>query len=180
MLAALEADTDFNVNVLTGNDGVLRGASGGHQDAAAGAALSIVVCPSFRGGVPSIKNKVTTITTPGETVDVIVTERGICVNPQRADVLEAALKAKLPVIDIEKLKGKVEKLTGVPEPIEFDYDRLIAAVEYRDGTASTRRSKRCAYAKYNGQTGAPFRPFAREGAFRFSARRNLYAFFTES
>ena len=134
VLAALEADTDFNVNVLTGNDGVLRGASGGHQDAAAGAALSIVVCPSFRGGVPSIKNKVTTITTPGETVDVIVTERGICVNPRRADVLEAALKAKLPVIDIEKLKGEVEKLTGVPEPIEFDYDRLIAAVEYRDGT----------------------------------------------
>ena len=84
--------------------------------------------------MPSIKNRVTTITTPGETVDVIVTERGICVNPRRADVLEAALKAKLPVIDIEKLKGEVEKLTGVPEPIEFDYDRLIAAVEYRDGT----------------------------------------------
>lgn len=134
ILAALEVDTDFNVNVLTGNDGVLRGASGGHQDTAAGAALSIIVCPSFRGGVPSIKSKVTTITTPGETVDAIVTERGICINPRRADLLEAALKAKLNVVDIEKLKSSVEKLTGEPEQIEFDYDKLIAAVEYRDGT----------------------------------------------
>ncbi|WP_303321746.1 citrate lyase subunit alpha [Cloacibacillus evryensis] len=134
ILAALEVDTDFNVNVLTGNDGVLRGASGGHQDTAAGAKLSIIVCPSFRGGVPSVKDRVTTITTPGETVDAIVTERGICVNPRRAELLESALKAKLPVTEITELKKEVEKLTGVPEPIEFDYDKLLAAVEYRDGT----------------------------------------------
>ena len=134
ILAALEVDTDFNVNVLTGNDGVLRGASGGHQDTAAGAKLSIIVCPSFRGGVPSVKDRVTTITTPGETVDAIVTERGICVNPRRAELLEAALKAKLPVTEITELKKEVEKLTGVPEPIEFDYGKLLAAVEYRDGT----------------------------------------------
>lgn len=30
VLSALEIDTQFNVNVLTGSDGVLRGASGGH------------------------------------------------------------------------------------------------------------------------------------------------------
>ena len=76
----------------------------------------------------------TTITTPGETVDAIVTERGICVNPRRAELLESALKAKLPVTEITELKKEVEKLTGVPEPIEFDYDKLLAAVEYRDGT----------------------------------------------
>ena len=134
ILAALEVDTDFNVNVLTGNDGVLRGASGGHQDMAAGAKLSIIVCPSFRGGVPSIKDKVTTVTTPGETVGAIVTERGICINPRRPELLESALKAKLPVMEISALKKEVEKLTGVPEPIEFNYDKLLAAVEYRDGT----------------------------------------------
>ncbi|MEG1911362.1 MAG: citrate lyase subunit alpha [Cloacibacillus sp.] len=134
ILAALEVDTDFNVNVLTGNDGVLRGASGGHQDTAAGAALSIVVLPSFRGGVPSIKDKVTTITTPGETVDAIVTERGICINSRRPEITEAARKAKLPVIEITDLKNEIEKLTGVPKPIEFNYDKLLAAVEYRDGT----------------------------------------------
>ncbi|MBP8683831.1 MAG: Citrate lyase alpha chain [Synergistaceae bacterium] len=134
ILAALEVDTDFNVNVLTGHDGVLRGASGGHQDTAAGAKLSIVVAPSFRGGVPSIKNKVTTVTTPGETVDAIVTERGICINPRREDLLESALKSGLPVADITALKKEVEKLTGIPRPAEFDHDKIAAVVEYRDGT----------------------------------------------
>ncbi|MDD2350005.1 MAG: citrate lyase subunit alpha [Synergistaceae bacterium] len=134
ILAALEVDTDFNVNVLTGHDGVLRGASGGHQDTAAGAKLSIVVAPSFRGGVPSIKHKVTTVTTPGETVDAIVTERGICINPRREDLLESALKSGLPVADITALKKEVEKLTGIPRPAEFNYDKVAAVVEYRDGT----------------------------------------------
>lgn len=134
ILAALEVDTDFNVNVLTGHDGVLRGASGGHQDTAAGAKLSIVVAPSFRGGVPSIKNKVTTVTTPGETVDAIVTERGICINPRREDLLGSALKSGLPVVDITELKKEVEKLTGIPRPAEFDHDKIAAVVEYRDGT----------------------------------------------
>jgi len=134
ILAALEVDTDFNVNVLTGHDGVLRGASGGHQDTAAGAKLSIVVAPSFRGGVPSIKDRVTTATTPGETVDAIVTERGICINPRREDLLGSALKSGLPVVDITALKKEVEKLTGVPRPAEFDHDKIAAVVEYRDGT----------------------------------------------
>mgnify|MGYP003585671354 CR=1 FL=1 len=134
ILAALEVDTDFNVNVLTGNDGVLRGASGGHQDTAAGAKLAIVVCPSFRGGVPSVKDRVTTVTTPGETVDAIVTERGICINGRRPELEAAARRAKLPVIDIHDFKKATEKLTGVPEPIEFSHERLLAAVEYRDGT----------------------------------------------
>jgi citrate lyase subunit alpha/citrate CoA-transferase len=41
MLSALEIDIDFNVNVMTGSNGVLRGASGGHSDTAAGADLTI-------------------------------------------------------------------------------------------------------------------------------------------
>ena len=113
---------------------MLRGASGGHQDTAAGAKLSIVVAPSFRGGVPSIKERVTTITTPGETVDAIVTERGICINPRREDLIGSALKAGLPVVDIDALKKEVEKLTGIPRPAEFDRDKIAAVVEYRDGT----------------------------------------------
>ena len=39
ILSALEIDTDFNVNVLTGSDGVIRGAIGGHPDTAEGASL---------------------------------------------------------------------------------------------------------------------------------------------
>lgn len=45
ILSALEIDTDFNVNVLTGSDGVIRGAIGGHPDTAEGASLSVVVAP---------------------------------------------------------------------------------------------------------------------------------------
>ena len=37
ILSALEIDTKFNVNVLTGSDGVIRGASGGHCDTASSA-----------------------------------------------------------------------------------------------------------------------------------------------
>ncbi|MDR1965640.1 MAG: citrate lyase subunit alpha [Synergistaceae bacterium] len=134
ILAALDVDVNFNVNVLTGNDGALRGASGGHCDAAAGAALSIVVLPSFRGGVCSIKDSVSNVTTPGETVDAIVTERGILINPLRKDLIERAISAKLPIVDINELKDKVERLTGKPEPPDVDEGDVVAVVEYRDGT----------------------------------------------
>ncbi|MGV8429233.1 citrate lyase subunit alpha, partial [Pseudomonas aeruginosa] len=43
ILSALEIDTKFNVNVLTGSDGVIRGASGGHCDTAASAQVAIIV-----------------------------------------------------------------------------------------------------------------------------------------
>ncbi len=134
ILAALDFDVDFNVNVLVGNDGVLRGASGGHCDTAAGANLAIVVAPSFRGGVCSIKERVTCVTTPGETVDAIVTERGILINPLRKDLLDAARAARLPVVDIRELKERVEKMTGTPELPPVDESKIVAVVEYRDGT----------------------------------------------
>ena len=35
MLGALEIDTDFNVNVISGSDGIISQAAGGHPDAAA-------------------------------------------------------------------------------------------------------------------------------------------------
>lgn len=133
-LAALEVDTAFNVNVMTGHNGVLRGASGGHSDTAAGADLAVVLLPSMRGGVPSIKDRVQTIVTPGDTVDAIITEKGICINPNRGDLLELALKKNLPVVDIEDMKAGVEALTGKPEPVEMDASKVVAVVEYRDGT----------------------------------------------
>jgi citrate lyase subunit alpha/citrate CoA-transferase len=56
MLSALEIDTDFNVNVMTGSNGVLRGASGGHS-AAAGADLTIITAPLVRGRIPCVVEK---------------------------------------------------------------------------------------------------------------------------
>jgi citrate lyase subunit alpha/citrate CoA-transferase len=134
ILGALEVDRDFNVNVLTGHDGTLRGASGGHCDTAAGAKLAVVVAPSFRGGVPTIRDRVQTVVTPGETVDALVTERGICINPRREDLIVAARRHRLPLADIRELQARVERLTGVPEPVPRDESRVVAVVEYRDGT----------------------------------------------
>ena len=134
VLAALDVDVDFNVDVLTGHDGVLRGASGGHCDTAAGAKLSIITIPSMREGVASIRDRVQTVVTPGETVDAIVTERGICINPRREDLIKRAKDARLPVKDIRQLKDEIERMTGIPDPVPFIEDEIVALVEYRDGT----------------------------------------------
>ncbi len=133
ILSAMEVDLDLNVNVITGSDGVIRGASGGHCDTAAGAGLTVVVEPLLRGRIPTVMDRVTTIVTPGESVDLLVTDRGIAVNPRRPELRDALRTAGLPVRDIEELKRLAESYTGVPRPIEFD-DRIVALVEYRDGT----------------------------------------------
>ena len=133
ILSALEVDTDFNVNVITGSDGVIRGASGGHCDTAAGAKLAMIVCPLIRGRIPTIVDKVNTVITPGETIDVVVTDRGIAVNPLRKDLIEKFTKAKLPVCTIKELKEKAESVTGKPKAIEYE-EKIVGLVEYRDGT----------------------------------------------
>ncbi|MBW9172568.1 citrate lyase subunit alpha [Clostridium estertheticum] len=133
LLSALEIDTDFNVNVITGSDGVIRGASGGHCDTAAGSKLTMIVAPLIRGRIPTIVDKVNTVITPGETIDVVVTDRGVAVNPLRQDLIEKLTKAKLPLFTIEQLKGKAEKITGKPKAIEY-MDKIVGIVEYRDGS----------------------------------------------
>lgn len=65
ILSALEIDVDFNVNVITGSDGVMRGASGGHCDVASAANLTIVVAPLLRSRIPTVVKRVTTRLTPG-------------------------------------------------------------------------------------------------------------------
>ena len=133
ILSALEVDLDFNVNVITGSDGVIMGASGGHCDTAAGANLSIVVAPLLRGRIPTIIERVNTIVTPGQTIDVIITDRGTAVNPLRRELIERVIDARFPLCTIEELKEKAEQITGKPRPIEYG-DRVVGLVEYRDGT----------------------------------------------
>ena len=133
VLGATEIDTAFNVNVVTGSDGVIMGGSGGHADAAAGAKMTVIVASLLRGRLPIIVDRVLTATTPGETVDVLVTERGIAVNPRRQD-LKVCLQSKgLPVLDIRELKAMAERIAGIPQPIAKG-DKIVAIVEYRDGT----------------------------------------------
>lgn len=133
ILSALEIDTDFNVNVMTGSDGVIRGAVGGHPDTAAGASMTVVVAPLLRGRIPTVCERVNTICTPGSTIDVLVTDQGIAVNPSRPELYERFVAAGLPVTTIEKLKARAEKIVGRPEPISYT-DKIVGVLMYRNNT----------------------------------------------
>ena len=133
VLGATEIDLDFNVNVTTNSEGIIVGGSGGHADVAAGCNMAIIVANLCRGRFPTVVEKVITANTPGETVDVLVTEWGIAVNKRRPELAERFKKAGLPVKDIEHLYHIARKLCGQPEPIEQP-DKVIAVIEYRDGT----------------------------------------------
>lgn len=132
ILGATEIDTDFNVNVTTGSHGMLMGGSGGHQDTAFGAKVSIIVSKLFSSRIPFIKDRVDVITTPGNTVDILVTERGISINPLRTDLIEKFKAAKVPTIDINDLKKYAEEVMGVPKKIEKT-DRIIGLSQSRTG-----------------------------------------------
>ena len=133
ILSATEVDVDFNVNVNTESMGYLLHNTGGHCDVAAGAKVSIVVAPSIRGRLPIVRDAVTTVTTPGETVGVIVTERGIAVNDNLPELKEALIRMRAPVKDIRQLRDEVYAITGIPKPIEFE-DKVVGLIEYRDGS----------------------------------------------
>lgn len=132
ILGATEIDTDYNVNVLTGSDGVIMGGSGGHSDTAYGAKMTIIVTQLMNARISAIVDNVTTVTTPGATVDVVVTERGIAVNPLRQDLIEAFTAAKLPLKTIKELKDIAQKMTGKPKKLERT-DKIVGEVQYRDG-----------------------------------------------
>ena len=133
VLSALEVDLDFNVNVITGSKGILRGASGGHCDTAAEAKLAIIVAPLTRGRIPTIAKRVNTIVTPGSSVDVVVTDQGIAVNPKNVELKERLQKAGLPVVEIEALYERAMRLCGVPQEIKYT-DKVVAVIRYRDGS----------------------------------------------
>ncbi|GAB6093127.1 citrate lyase subunit alpha [Furfurilactobacillus curtus] len=133
ILSALEIDTKFNVNVMTGSDGVIRGAIGGHQDAAT-AKLTIISAPLVRGRIATVVPDVTTVITPGDSIDVLVTEYGIAINPKRQDLQQVLANIPgVPVYTIEQLQQMAADKVGHPEPLQFT-DRVVALAEYRDGT----------------------------------------------
>ncbi len=134
VLASLEVDVHFNCNVVVGSDGVITGAQGGHPDTAQGAKCAIVICPLLQGRIPAICTDVTTVTTPGESIDVVVTDYGVAVNPRRPDILEALKKADcVPLRTIEELRDIAYAIVGEPDKVEFE-DRVVGIIEARDGT----------------------------------------------
>ena len=131
--AGEEVDVNFNCNVVVGSDGVITGAQGGHPDTAAGAKCTIVLTPLLQGRIPAICTEVTTVTTPGESVDVVITEYGVAVNPLRKDLLEAVKNSGLPLKTIEELRDLAYRIAGEPEKVEFG-ERVVGIIESRDGT----------------------------------------------
>ena len=133
ILGATEVDRDFNVNVTTGSHGAIMGGSGGHADTAAGAKLAIVTTRLAAGGHAKFVDRVRTLTTPGRTVDVVVTEAGVTVNPARPDLADRLREARLPVRPMQELIAQAS-LQAAHAPRPRGEGRTVAVVEYRDGT----------------------------------------------
>jgi citrate lyase subunit alpha / citrate CoA-transferase len=132
VLGATEVDTKFNVNVNTHSDGRMLHGIGGHQDVSATANLTIITAPVFRKTNPIVRELVTTISTPGDIIDAIVTNEGIAINPKRKDLL-TAVKGNIDLVDIETLKESAYDTTGGPAEPNLG-DSIIGMTKYFDGT----------------------------------------------
>ncbi|MDI5929538.1 citrate lyase subunit alpha [Rhizobium leguminosarum] len=131
VLGAAEVDRDFNVNVATGSNGVIIGGPGGHPDTAAGAKVTIVTTRLKAGGHSKIVDRVVCRVTPGNDVDVVVTEAGIAVNPRRQDLIERFKYSSLPLRTIDHLASLAQR--DVPLTTLMRGERAVALVESRDG-----------------------------------------------
>ena len=132
ILGATEVDVNFNANVVTHSDGYLLHGIGGWQNCLSGRNI-ILPIPLFRDRIPIIRDEVTTLCGPGELIDVIVTERGIAINPLRKDLLEVVQGSGLPIKTIHQLKEEAERICGIPADPKLE-DRVIAVIKWVDGT----------------------------------------------
>lgn len=140
-LGATEVDIDFNVNVNTHSDGYLLHGIGGHQDVAYGSQLTFITVPLARKKNPIIKEKVTTITSPGELIDIVVTEVGCAVNTnsvrpevkqRNEEIRDRLLRSDITCLTIEELR---KRSLVDSEEIHPDLgDQLVGLIKYIDGT----------------------------------------------
>ncbi len=132
ILGATEVDVNFNGNVVTHSDGYMLHGIGGWQNCLH-ARNVILPVPLFRDRIPVIRDEVTTIVGPGELIDVIVTERGIAINPLRQDLLDAAKGSGLPIKTIEELKAEADRICGKVSKPKIG-DKVVGAIKWVDGT----------------------------------------------
>ena len=133
VLGATEVDVNFNANVVTHSDGRLLHGIGGWQNCLH-SGCTILAIPSFRDRIPVIVDQVTTLTGPGELIDVVATERGIAVNPRRTDLLDALKGSKLPIRPIGDIKAEVERFCGGAPQKPALTDDPVAIIKWVDGT----------------------------------------------
>ena len=132
ILGATEIDVNFNGNVVTHSDGYLLHGIGGWQNCLH-ARNVIIPVPLFRDRIPVIVDEVTTLCGPGELIDVIITERGIAINPLRKDLIDSVKGKGLPLKSITELKEEADRICGKPSAASFE-DEIVAAVKWVDGT----------------------------------------------
>ena len=96
-------------------------------------AVNSIHQPLTRGRMATVCKQVVTVTTPGDCVDVVVTDYGIAVNPLRPDLIACLDEAGIPHVSIESLKEKAYSLVGRPDSLEWE-DQVVAVLEARDGT----------------------------------------------
>ena len=134
VLGATEVDLNFNANVVTHSDGYLLHGIGGWQNCMFGKTV-ILAIPSFRDRIPVIVDEVTTLVAPGELVDVIVTERGIGINPKRKDLLKAVEESELPIKSIKEIYNEVNEICGgKPAKPKVNKNKVVAIIKWVDGT----------------------------------------------
>ncbi|MET4162042.1 citrate lyase subunit alpha/citrate CoA-transferase [Marinobacterium sp. MBR-111] len=109
VLGANEVDMNFNANLITGEDNLIIGGGGAHLDICAGSKISIVTTRLTTRKTPKIVSSVNTISTPGENIDVVVTECGIAVNPIRTDIIRILKDKGIKIATMEELKKLAEK-----------------------------------------------------------------------
>ena len=133
VLGATEVDLNFNANVVTHSDGRLLHGIGGWQNCLF-SKCTILPIPSFRDRIPVIVDEVTTLCGPGELIDVIVTERGIAINPLRRDLIDSTKHSSLPIRSIRDLKQEIEETCGgKPNKPELGKN-VVAVIKWVDGT----------------------------------------------
>lgn len=138
ILGAAEVDRDFNVNVTVSGEGRIIGGPGGHPDTAEGARLTVIVTRLSAGGWPKIVPRVGAVTTPGAHVDLVVTERGLAVNP-RHGALDARLRgAGLPVLPIDTMIRLAEAESGRSPMRPAPDAPVVALIEDRHGAVRGR------------------------------------------
>ena len=134
VLGATEVDVNFNANVVTHSDGYLLHGIGGWQNCLF-AKCTILAIPSFRDRIPVIVDEVTTVCGPGELIDVIITERGIAINPKRKDLIKAMNNSNLPIRKIEDIKSEIDSICGgAPAKPKINKEKVVAVVKWVDGT----------------------------------------------
>ena len=133
VLGATEVDVHFNGNVVSHSDGYLLHGIGGWQNCLY-SKCTILAVPSFRDRIPVIIDEVTTLCGPGELIDVVITERGIAINPLRKDLIKKLSGSSLPLKTIQQLRDEVYEICGMPQKPRLDKDKVVAVVKWVDGT----------------------------------------------